>query len=494
MSFRSRSRTQAPLTSRRRSLSSSSRMGASGVGSSGSSSAGGYNYNGSSYNSRPLSTGYYPSSSTAGSNGSYQSPYTSIYSSRESLYGGGGGSGATGRGSSGSYYTNGNGSSNRYDYIKYHQAYQPPSGSCSSASTCSSGGSASTANSSPTKSNHRNGSYYQLHQLQASSGNNQNHYHIVISKHNGNSYGKSKASALSNSTCPTSNSSTGCSNATAGSGGYESSRYGYPSASTSSYGSDHRYVSPYSSSYDNGVTTASLSFKSPGLSSSNSFKGSASARLLKTKSLSTSNSSLNTGSSTPTSAGATVAAIAATRSNSLREQERKSRNRTRSRSAAQRSISASSEKSEGYESGSERTSRSRTGSTATASTGSDSKSSSNSDKAENGDGIDYKALWEAAKLENDKLKQLLKQKDEEAVQTRATLERFANATTKNSLSEIEKRERRAMERKVSELEEELKLLQKLKTENDRLRAENRALTRVVSKLTTSAQSQLAKSK
>ncbi|KRG05913.1 putative protein TPRXL isoform X17 [Drosophila mojavensis] len=386
MSFRSRSRTQAPLTSRRRSLSSSSRMGASGVGGSSSSSAGGYNYNGSSYNSRPLSTGYYPSSSTAGSNGSYQSPYTSIYSSRESLYGGGGSSGASGRGSSGSYYTN------------------------------------------------------------------------------------------------------------AGGGGYESSRYGYPSASASSYGSDHRYVSPYSSSYDNGVTTASLSFKSPGLSSSNSFKSSASARLLKTKSLSTSNSSLNTGSSTPTSAGATVAAIAATRSNSLREQERKSRNRTRSRSAAQRSISASSEKSEGYESGSERTSRSRTGSTATASTGSDSKSSSNSDKAENGDGIDYKALWEAAKLENDKLKQLLKQKDEEAVQTRATLERFANATTKNSLSEIEKRERRAMERKVSELEEELKLLQKLKTENDRLRAENRALTRVVSKLTTSAQSQLAKSK
>ncbi|XP_062136532.1 protein phosphatase 1 regulatory subunit 12A isoform X12 [Drosophila sulfurigaster albostrigata] len=146
------------------------------------------------------------------------------------------------------------------------------------------------------------------------------------------------------------------------------------------------------------------------------------------------------------------------------------------------------------ESGSERTSRSRTASTATASVASDSKSSSSSDKAENGDGIDYKALWEAAKMENDKLKQMLKQKDDEVVQTRATLERFANATTKNSLSEIEKRERRAMERKLSELEEELKLLQKLKTENDRLRAENRALTRVVSKLTTSAQSQLAKSK
>ncbi|XP_070135381.1 protein phosphatase 1 regulatory subunit 12B isoform X10 [Drosophila bipectinata] len=145
------------------------------------------------------------------------------------------------------------------------------------------------------------------------------------------------------------------------------------------------------------------------------------------------------------------------------------------------------------ESGSERTSRSRLGSSASTATTSESKSSG-SDKAENGDGIDYKALWEAAKLENDKLKQMLKQKDDEVVQTRATLERFANATSKNSLSELEKRERRAMERKLSELEEELKLLQKLKTENDRLRAENRALTRVVSKLTTSAQSQLAKTK
>ncbi|XP_039230667.1 protein phosphatase 1 regulatory subunit 12A isoform X1 [Drosophila yakuba] len=146
------------------------------------------------------------------------------------------------------------------------------------------------------------------------------------------------------------------------------------------------------------------------------------------------------------------------------------------------------------ESGSERTSRSRLGSTASTATTSESKSSSSNDKTENGDSIDYKALWEAEKLENDKLRQMLKQKDDEALQTRATLERFANATTKNSLSELEKRERRAMERKLSELEEELKLLQKLKTENDRLRAENRALTRVVSKLTTSAQSQLAKTK
>ncbi|KAM7356325.1 myosin binding subunit isoform 2-T7 [Cochliomyia hominivorax] len=153
------------------------------------------------------------------------------------------------------------------------------------------------------------------------------------------------------------------------------------------------------------------------------------------------------------------------------------------------------------ESGSEtRPSRSRVGSTASTVSVSTSTSATDDkktrDKTESsGDNIDYKALWEAAKLENEKLKQQLKKKDEEVIQARATLERFANnATTKNSLSEIEKRERRAMERKLSELEEELKLLQKLKNENERLRAENRALTRVVSKLTSSAQSQLSKSK
>ncbi|XP_017135249.1 protein phosphatase 1 regulatory subunit 12A isoform X16 [Drosophila miranda] len=142
------------------------------------------------------------------------------------------------------------------------------------------------------------------------------------------------------------------------------------------------------------------------------------------------------------------------------------------------------EKEKDKESGSERTSRSRLGSTTSTAASSTTRSESkgSSDKSENGDGIDYKALWEAAKLENDKLKQVLKQKDDEVVQTRATLERFANATTKNSLSEIEKRERRAMERKLSELEEELKQLDAYKSDNHRLKEENAALIRVISKL------------
>jgi len=112
------------------------------------------------------------------------------------------------------------------------------------------------------------------------------------------------------------------------------------------------------------------------------------------------------------------------------------------------------------------------------------------DTSENGEFIDYKALYEAEKAANDVLKGQLNKKDEEIGSLKAALDRFTNATTKNTLSEIEKRERRAMERKISELEEELKQLQKFKNENERLRAENRALTRVVSKLTTSAQNQL----
>uniref|UniRef100_A0A034V3N2 Protein phosphatase 1 regulatory subunit 12B n=1 Tax=Bactrocera dorsalis TaxID=27457 RepID=A0A034V3N2_BACDO len=161
----------------------------------------------------------------------------------------------------------------------------------------------------------------------------------------------------------------------------------------------------------------------------------------------------------------------------------------------QDSANDAEEKDKEKESGGERgASRSRLSSTTNANTNANSTTDENKarDRSENGEAIDYKALWEAVKLENDKLKQQLKKKDDEIVQSRATLERFTNATTKNSLSELEKRERRAMERKLSEMEEELKLLQKLKTENERLRAENRALTRVVSKLTTSAQSQLAK--
>ncbi|XP_072394408.1 protein phosphatase 1 regulatory subunit 12B isoform X6 [Diabrotica undecimpunctata] len=124
------------------------------------------------------------------------------------------------------------------------------------------------------------------------------------------------------------------------------------------------------------------------------------------------------------------------------------------------------------ESGTDRSSRSRIG-------------SSSDIRNENGE-IDYKKLYEQQLAENDRLKDKLRKSDEELRETKQTLEKINLVTSKNSLSELEKRERRAMERKLSEMEEELKQLQKLKAENERLKADNRSLTRVINKLTNSA--------
>ncbi|XP_068628838.1 protein phosphatase 1 regulatory subunit 12A-like isoform X2 [Battus philenor] len=110
---------------------------------------------------------------------------------------------------------------------------------------------------------------------------------------------------------------------------------------------------------------------------------------------------------------------------------------------------------------------------------------SGSDRTEENEEKDYKALYEASQSEVRRLRALLATSEQQLQDASATISRLSQVN-QNSLSEIDKREKRAMERKLSEMEEELKQLQKLKAENERLRAENRALTRVVSKLTNSA--------
>ncbi|XP_015833003.1 protein phosphatase 1 regulatory subunit 12B isoform X2 [Tribolium castaneum] len=117
---------------------------------------------------------------------------------------------------------------------------------------------------------------------------------------------------------------------------------------------------------------------------------------------------------------------------------------------------------------SDRSSRSRLGSTSDI-------------RNENGE-IDYKKLYEQALVENNELKDKLKKSDQELRDTKQTLEKLKVVTSKNSLSELEKRERRAMERKLSEMEEELKQLDIMKVENQKLKDENGALIRVISKL------------
>ncbi|XP_008579952.1 PREDICTED: protein phosphatase 1 regulatory subunit 12B isoform X1 [Galeopterus variegatus] len=111
---------------------------------------------------------------------------------------------------------------------------------------------------------------------------------------------------------------------------------------------------------------------------------------------------------------------------------------------------------------------------------------------------DYKKLYEGALTENQKLKTKLQEAQLELADIKSKLEKMAQKQEKtsdrSSMLEMEKRERRALERKMSEMEEEmknlhqLKQIQTLKQMNEQLQAENRALTRVVARLSESMES------
>ncbi|XP_067906216.1 protein phosphatase 1 regulatory subunit 12A isoform X8 [Heterodontus francisci] len=115
-------------------------------------------------------------------------------------------------------------------------------------------------------------------------------------------------------------------------------------------------------------------------------------------------------------------------------------------------------------------------------------------RAEKEDTLDYKKLYEQFLAENEKLKANLHDTNLELNELKVQLEKTTQRQERiadRSLLEMEKRERRALERKIAEMEEELKNLhqvkefQTLRQLNERLLAENRALTRVVTKLSES---------
>ncbi|XP_071261305.1 protein phosphatase 1 regulatory subunit 12A-like isoform X2 [Salvelinus alpinus] len=99
---------------------------------------------------------------------------------------------------------------------------------------------------------------------------------------------------------------------------------------------------------------------------------------------------------------------------------------------------------------------------------------------------DYKKLFEVVSRENGQLQSQLQDTQRTISQTRLDLdkatqrqERFSDCST---MLELEKKERRMLERRVAELEEELKVLGDLRADNQRLKDENGALIRVISKL------------
>ncbi|XP_058857917.1 protein phosphatase 1 regulatory subunit 12A isoform X2 [Acipenser ruthenus] len=110
---------------------------------------------------------------------------------------------------------------------------------------------------------------------------------------------------------------------------------------------------------------------------------------------------------------------------------------------------------------------------------------SRSDPSET-DRKDYKKLYEEMSRENARLQAQFQDSQKKIIQTKGELdkasqmqERFADRSV---LLEMEKKERRSLERRVSELEEEMEVLSNLKADNQRLKDENGALIRVISKL------------
>ncbi|KAK2892666.1 hypothetical protein Q8A67_012654 [Cirrhinus molitorella] len=104
---------------------------------------------------------------------------------------------------------------------------------------------------------------------------------------------------------------------------------------------------------------------------------------------------------------------------------------------------------------------------------------------ERDDTTDYKKLYEQILSENEKLKAQLRDTELELSDLKLQLEKATQRQERfadRSQLEMEKRERRALERKISEMEEELKTLPDLKADNQRLKDENGALIRVISKL------------
>ncbi|XP_023694419.1 protein phosphatase 1 regulatory subunit 12A isoform X8 [Paramormyrops kingsleyae] len=115
-------------------------------------------------------------------------------------------------------------------------------------------------------------------------------------------------------------------------------------------------------------------------------------------------------------------------------------------------------------------------------------------RLEKEDTTDYKKLYIQILAENEKLKAQLRDTNLELADLKLQLEKATQRQERfaeRSQLEMERREKRALERKISDMEEELKNLQQVKQVqalrklNEQLVAENRALARVVARLTES---------
>ncbi|XP_037623104.1 protein phosphatase 1 regulatory subunit 12A isoform X3 [Sebastes umbrosus] len=102
------------------------------------------------------------------------------------------------------------------------------------------------------------------------------------------------------------------------------------------------------------------------------------------------------------------------------------------------------------------------------------------------DSKDFKKMFEDVSRENSQLQSQLQDTQRIISQTRLDLEKATQRqerfTDCSALLDLERKDRRMLERRMAELEEELKVLVDLRADNQRLKDENGALIRVISKL------------
>ncbi|KAI3384123.1 hypothetical protein SNEBB_000255 [Seison nebaliae] len=95
---------------------------------------------------------------------------------------------------------------------------------------------------------------------------------------------------------------------------------------------------------------------------------------------------------------------------------------------------------------------------------------------------DYKTLYERAMAENEKITTNYNELQKNYQSVERKLSKMNTPVTTQTSSFADRKEKRALERRIAELEEEVKEKEKLKAEIDRLKDENRALTRVCARL------------
>lgn len=98
----------------------------------------------------------------------------------------------------------------------------------------------------------------------------------------------------------------------------------------------------------------------------------------------------------------------------------------------------------------------------------------------------FRKMYAELRRENERLREALTETTLQLAELKVELERATQRqerfAERPALLELERFERRALERKAAELEEELKALSDLRADNQRLKDENAALIRVISKL------------